>query len=84
MIGTHFIRIARELSVFVVPGALFYPILGAANKHKKAEVLQDGKIEFATSILLVIVMSTLPDDVTKEQVLAAMQTGLQRQMVTSS
>jgi hypothetical protein len=51
MIGAHFIRIARDLSVFAVPGALFFSFWGGANKHKKAEVLQDGRIEFSPNRL---------------------------------
>jgi len=46
MIGTHFLRIARELSIFAIPGILLYSVWGAASKDKKAEVLQDGTVEF--------------------------------------
>ena len=46
MIGPHFIRIARELSVFVLTGGVLYAVWGGANKQRKAEVLQDGRVEF--------------------------------------
>lgn len=46
MIGTHLVWIARDLSIFAIPGALLYSVWGAASKDKKAEVLQDGRVEF--------------------------------------
>src|SRR5579863_8832633 len=46
MIGTHFIRIARELTGFALPVALVYSVWGSANKHRKAKILQDGRVEF--------------------------------------
>jgi hypothetical protein len=50
MIGMHFIRIARELSVFVLTAAVLYSVWGSANKHRKAEVLQDGRVEFTPNM----------------------------------
>ena len=46
MIGMHFTRIARELLVCVLTAAVLYSVWGSANKHRKAEVLQDGRVKF--------------------------------------
>jgi hypothetical protein len=46
MIEPHFIRIARELSVFALTGVIIYSVWGGADKDRKAEVLRDGRVAF--------------------------------------